>query len=115
MNRLLVPHRHDQRGGYDHRPLNPSYLVHLRHVSQDPEDYARIAEMVDTTSWGGLAYRKAKGDYGHEGPWLRFLEGRYSDDPVDILEATYGETQRRLALARTDMSRPDDRNVHHGQ
>jgi len=114
-DRLLVPHRHDQRGWYDYRPLNPSYLVHLWYVSQDPEDYARIGEMADTTSWGRLAYRKPKGDYGHEGPWLRFLEGRYPDYPVDILEATYGETQRRLGLARTDTSRPEDRNVHHWQ
>lgn len=114
-DRLLVPHRHDERGWYDYRPLNPSYLVHLWYVSQDPADYARIGEMADTTSWNRLVYRKAKGDYGHEGPWLRFLEGRYPEYPADILEATYRETQRRLALARTDPSRPEDRNVHHWQ
>jgi hypothetical protein len=114
-NCLLVPHRHDERGWYDYRPLNPSYLVHLWYVSQDPGDFARIGEMADTTSWVRLAYHKAKGDYGHEGPWLRFLEGQYPGYPVDILEATYGETQRRLALARADTSRPEDRNVHHWQ
>jgi len=114
-DRLLVPHRHDDRGWYDYRPFNPSYLIHLWYVSQDPGDYARIGQMADTSRWSRLAYRKAKGDYGHEGPWLRFLEGQYPDYPAHILEATYAEALRRLALARTDASRPEDRNVHHWQ
>jgi hypothetical protein len=90
-------------------------LIHLWCVSQDPEDYTRIGQMADSSRWQRLAYQKAKGDYGHEGPWLRFLEGQYPDYPAQILEATYGEALRRLALARTESSRPEDRNVHHGQ
>lgn len=114
-NQLLVPHRHGDQGWYDYRPFNPSYLIHLWYVTQDPEDYARIEQMADTSGWTRLTYRKAKGDYGHEGPWLRFLEGQYPDYPVQILEATYAEALRRLARARTDTTRPEDRNVHHWQ
>jgi len=113
--RFLVPHRHGDNGWYDYRPFNPSYLIHLWYVSQDPADYARIGQMADTSRWGRLAYHKGKGDYGHEGPWLRFLEGQYPDYPGHILEATYGEALRRLGLARTDSSRPAGRNVHHWQ
>jgi hypothetical protein len=113
--RFLVPHRHGDRGWYDYRPLNPSYLIHLWYVSQDPEDYVRIGQMADTTAWHQLTYRKGKGDYGHEGPWLRFLEGQYADYPAHILEATYEEALRRLHAVRTDASRPAERNVHHWQ
>jgi len=113
--RFVVPHRHDERGWYDFRPINPSYLVHLWYLSQDPSDYQRIETMVDTSPWTRLQYRKAKGDYGHEGPWLRYLEGRFPDYPVQILQANLSETDRRMGMVRSDTTTVDQQDVHHWQ
>jgi hypothetical protein len=113
--RLLAPHRHGDQGWYDFRPFNPSYLLHLWYLSQAKEDYDRIAQLVNVTDWHALQYHKGKGDYGHEGPWLRFLEGQNPDYPVQILKANYEETLRRLEMIRTDQSAPAERDVHHWQ
>lgn len=110
-----VPHRHDERGWYDHRPVNPSYLIHLWYLSQDPSDYQRIGRLADTNGWTSLSYRKAKGDYGHEGPWLRFIEGRFPDYPVQMLKANYQECLRRLGMIRSDRTTVDQQDVHHWQ
>jgi len=113
--RWVVPHRHGDGGWYDYRPLNPSYLIHLWYFSQNQEDYDRLAALADTSAWDSLRYRKGKGDYGHEGPWLRFLEGKNPGYPVQILKANYQETLRRLELIRHDQSLPPERDVHHWQ
>jgi hypothetical protein len=110
-----VPHRYDDRGWYDYRPINPSYLIDLWYLSQEQQDYERILEMADAAPWSRLAYRKGKGDFGHEGPWLRFLQGLNPDYPYEILRANYQETLRRLEKIRADQSNPPDRNVHHWQ
>jgi hypothetical protein len=113
--RVLVPHRHGDQGWYDYRPFNPSYLVHLWYLSQDQRDYEAIDQLADTSNWTSLVYRKGKGDFGHEGAWLRFLEGKNPDYPNQILQANYREALRRLASIRADQSNPPDRNVHHWQ
>lgn len=113
--RLLVPHRHDERGWYNYQPIQPSYLIHLWYLSQEPQDYARIEAMAATEGWTKLDYHKAKGDFGHEGPWLRFLEGKYPTYPVDILKASLQETARRMENIRADRTTVDQQDVHHWQ
>ncbi len=112
---FIVPHRHDERGWYNYQPIQPSYLIHLWYLSQEPQDYARIEAMSATEGWTKLEYRKAKGDFGHEGPWLRFLEGKYPDYPVDILKAGLQETARRMENVRADRTTVDQQDVHHWQ
>jgi hypothetical protein len=112
---FCVPHRHGDQGWYDFRPLNASYLVHLWYLSQSQEDYDRLAQLADVATWDAWQYKKGKGDYGHEGPWLRFLEGKNPGYPVQILRANYQETLRRLDLIRADQSPPAARDVHHWQ
>jgi hypothetical protein len=113
--RLVVPHRHTDGGWCDYRPLNPSYLIDLWYLSQNQEDYDRIAALADMSAWDSLQYQKGKGDFGHEGPWLRFLAGKNRGYPVQILKANYQETLRRLELIRHDQSHPPERDVHHWQ
>lgn len=113
--RFVVPHRHDERGWYNYQPIQASYLIHLWYLSQDPKDYARIEAMAATENWTKLNYHKAKGDFGHEGPWLRFLEGKYPDYPVDILKAGLQETARRMQMVRADRTTVDEQDVHHWQ
>ena len=113
--RVLVPHRHGDKGWYDYRPINPAHLVYLWHVSQEKRDYRRIEELARVSSWDTLSYSKGKGDWEHAGPWFAFIEGRNPDYPVQILEATYAETLRRLQMIRNDRTQPRQRNVHHWQ
>lgn len=113
--RFLVPNRHGDQGWYDYRPVRAEYLIYLWYISQDEEDYQRLQEMADTRSWDKLDYHKSKGDWGHDGPWLRFLEGEYPNYPTEMLKANYAETLRRLETIRKDDSDPEDRKVHHWQ
>ncbi len=112
---VLVPHRHGDQGWYDYRPINPQYLIDLWSVSQDERDYQRIGQLAGAADWNTLRYHKQKGDSGHEGPWLRFVEGKYPEYPLAILKATYAETLRRLEMIRADRSHPEEQDVHHWQ
>lgn len=113
--RFLVPHRHNDQGWHDFRPINASYLVHLWYLSQLPSDYDRIGQMADTSGWTALGYKKGKGDFGNEGPWLRFLEGQFPDYPALMLKANYQECLRRIEMIRADRSNVEEQDVHHWQ
>lgn len=113
--RRLVPHRHAEKGWYDFRPLPPQYPVNLWYLSFDPADRARVGKGVDMAALERFAYRKAKGDDKHEGPWLAFLAGRNPQFPVQMLRANYEETLRRLERIRNDATPPEQMNVHHWQ
>jgi hypothetical protein len=113
--RFLVPHRHGDQGWYDYRPINPEYPIYLWYLSQEERDYQRIGQLTEPSAWSTLVYRKQKGDAGHAGPWLRYLETKDPGYPTQILRATYEETLRRLRSIRADDSRPEQRNVHHWQ
>lgn len=113
--RVLVPHRHGDRGWYDYRPISPAHLVYLWHVSQDEQDHERIRRLAPASSSETLTYSKGKGDWEHAASWLGFIEGRNPDYPLRILKATYAETLRRLEMIREDQTPPQRRNVHHWQ
>ncbi len=112
---FVVPHKHKDDGWYAYRTLNPSYLVHLWYASESMEDWRRIEQHADVASWPRAAYSKAKGDSGNDRGWVSFLRGQNPDYPVTILESTYRETLRRLAVIRSDRSHVDDQDVHHWQ
>ncbi|NOX53863.1 MAG: hypothetical protein GXP27_05380, partial [Planctomycetes bacterium] len=104
--RVVVPHRHDDRGWYDYRPIDPTPLVYLWSVSQAAEDYRRMAELTELSAGDTLSYRKGKGDGDHALAWLGFIEGRNADYPTQMLRATYSETLRRLERIRSDRTAP---------
>ncbi len=111
----MVPHRHDDRGWYDYRPIAPQYPINLWYLSSRGDDWEIVETITDVPSWDTFSYRKAKGDDKNEGPWLSFLRGRNPDFPVQMMRANYQESLRRLKMIRTDTSHVDDQNVHHWQ
>ncbi|MCU0961812.1 MAG: hypothetical protein MUF48_17090 [Pirellulaceae bacterium] len=111
----VVPHRYDDRGWHDYRPISPAHLVYLWHVSQDPDDLQRIRTLTEGVPRDTLSYRKSKGDWEHALAWLGFIEGRNPEYPEQILRATYAESLQRLQVIRQDTSDPATRNVHHWQ
>lgn len=113
--RVEVPHRHGRDGWYDYRPINPTHLVYLWYVSQDPRDYRLMESLTEVSDFDTLRYEKHKGDWENAGPWLGFIEGRNPDYPVQMLKANYAETLRRLERIRNDQSDPAERGVHHWQ
>ena len=113
--RVLVPHRHGDDGWYDYRPLNPKYPIHLWYISKDERDWQRVKQLSDPSTWATLQYRKGKGDSENNTAWLGFLAGKNPDYPLQILQATYGETLRRLKMIRADQTTPDEQDVHHWQ
>ncbi|NND34406.1 MAG: hypothetical protein HKN76_17610 [Saprospiraceae bacterium] len=130
----LVPHRYDDRGWWDYRPMRPKYPSQLWYISRLPEDWERAKRLADPKQWSyykynlgenkmvrginiiennGLPYQKGKGDSENTISWMGFLEGENPTYPVDILKATYEEVFRKLKSIREDQSIPDDQDVHH--
>ena len=86
-------------------------------MSQDAADWARIERLrsVEKYDWRTLVPFRNKEDGGHEQPWLRFLQGDNPTYPEDILRATFGLVNRRLALIRADQADLTQVNIHHWQ
>jgi hypothetical protein len=112
---VVVPHRHDDRGWYDYRPISAAHLAYLWFISQDPQDYLRLQTLTRGVPLDTLSYSKKKGDWEHAAAWVGFIEGRNADYPVQILRATYAASVERLKVIRHDQSDPASRNVHHWQ
>ncbi|WP_162343731.1 hypothetical protein [Cyclobacterium salsum] len=109
----LLPHRYDQRGWYDYRPLQAMYPTHIWYMSRKEKDWARVKELLDPDEMLQLNYVKGKGEERNTATWLGYLEGEVPNYPVDILKATYQEMQNRLEKIRKDTSTPDQQDVHH--
>lgn len=128
-----VPHRYDDRGWWDFRPMSPKYPSQLWFMSRKTEDWERAKRLADPDRWTydqnmgtdrmirgmkfreneGFIYHKGKGDSENTVSWMGFLEGRNQSYPVDILKATYGEVLKRLQMIRDDQTSPDEQDVHH--
>ncbi|WP_154854449.1 hypothetical protein [Cyclobacterium xiamenense] len=109
----LLPHRYDQRGWYDFRPLQAMYPTHIWYMSRKKEDWDRVMELVDPNEMRELNYVKGKGEERNTATWIGYLAGEVPTYPVDILNATYREMQDRLERIRKDTTTPDQQDVHH--
>ncbi len=108
-----VPHRYDDRGWYDYRPMQPMYPTHLWYMSRQKKDWERVKDLLDPEEMKKLNYKKGKGDEINTATWLGYLEGDVPTYPVDILKATYNEMLSRLDRIRKDSTTPDFQDVHH--
>jgi hypothetical protein len=113
--RLTVPHHHGDQGWYNWHAMDPQYPVNLWYLSFVTADQNRLNRLVSMDSLSETVYSKAKGDDKNEGPWIRFLEGRNPEWPVNVLRANYAECLRRLETIRNDRTPPEYMNVHHWQ
>jgi hypothetical protein len=114
--RLLVPHRHTDKGWTAERPLSPEYPLQLWFMSQDPRDKARVERFPErATDWRLVRPGRGKGDDIHIAPWYCYLQGDNPDYPRQILEAQWLEAARRMELVRTDDADPETVDVHHWQ
>jgi hypothetical protein len=111
--KILVPHRYDQRGWYDFRPMQAMYPTHLWFISRQKKDWDRVKELLDPEEMKHLNYVKGKGEERNTATWLGYIEGEVPGYPVDILKATYHEMLERLDKIRKDTSTPDQQDVHH--
>ena len=114
---FVIPYRYGDHGWFDYQPLAPIYPTALWNLSQDGADWERIERLrrVEKYDWRTLVPFRNKEDGGHEQPWLRFLQGDNPTYPEDILRATFGLVNRRLALIRADQADLTQVNIHHWQ
>ncbi|MCB0666383.1 MAG: hypothetical protein KDC80_11195 [Saprospiraceae bacterium] len=130
---MAVPHRYDDRGWWDFRPMTPKYPSQLWFMSRKETDWKRAKRLADPDRWNyernlgqkkmvrgmmlnensGFIYHKGKGDSENTVSWMGFLEGNNPSYPVHILKATYGEVLKRLRMIRQDQTTPDEQDVHH--
>lgn len=130
----FVPHRYDDRGWWDYRPMEAKFPTHLWYISRENQDWERAKRLSDPKKWSyhtynkgtkqmvkgrdiaegsGLPYHKGKGDSENTMAWMGYLEGKNPNYPVDMLRANYEEVLRRLKDLREDETLPDDQDVHH--
>ncbi len=130
----VVPHRYDDRGWWDYRPMQPKYPSHLWFMSRQKKDWERAKRLADPAKWSysrlnqgdaamirgvkkntqsKLPYKKGKGDSQNTISWMGFLEGENPNYPVDMLRANYQEMLDKLHKIKADKTVPDDQDVHH--
>ena len=110
---LVVPHRYDDQGWWDFRPMEPKFPSHLWFMSRNSEDWLRAKRLTDSAKWNLTHYRKAKGDSENTASWMGYLEGKNPNFPEEILRANYQEVLRRLNMIRMDTTTPEQQDVHH--
>lgn len=120
---FVAPYRYgdrvngDEPGWFDWQPLSPVYPVAIWNVSMAEKDWQRIENLrdVETYDWRTVNTFRNKEDGGHDQPWLRFLAGDNPDYPERILQVSYANVCRRLALIRTDEADITEVHIHHWQ
>ena len=93
--------------------MNPNYPFYLWYVSRQDRDWQRVMRYSEPPT--RLTYRKGKGDWENTNAWSGYITGKNPDYPMQVLNATYAETLRRLTMIRTDRTTPDEQDVHHWQ
>jgi hypothetical protein len=114
---FVVPYRFGDQGWFDYQPLTPIYPLALWNLSRDEDDWRRIEEVrrLSGYDWRQVRSFRNKEESGHEQPWIMFLDGENPNYPEAILQESYGQVCRRLALIRADDADLTTVNIHHWQ
>lgn len=92
----LVPHRYDDRGWWDYRPMEAKFPTHLWYISRENQDWERAKRLSDPkksyykfntgteqmvrgrnlTEGSGLPYKKGKGDSENTMAWMVIWRGK---------------------------------------
>jgi hypothetical protein len=110
--RLVVPHKHFDRGWDDYRPMSPALPIQLWSMSEDRADLERVLRLPDHAAWDGELTVRGVG-WAPGAAWFRFVQREFPEYPEAILRATCEEFYRLAELIRTDTSDPARRYVQH--
>ena len=101
---FLVPYRYGDAGWFDWQPPSPIFLSALWNLSMADQDWERIERVrqLEAYDWNEVVAFHNKEDGGHDQPWLRYLAGENPTHPERILQASYQQVVRRLAVIRAD-------------
>jgi hypothetical protein len=114
---FVVPHRYGDGGWFDYRKPEARFHILLYHLSQTPEDLARLMSFEGREAWTG-----AKGVFG-KGPimynslaWKAWLLGQNPEYPEHSLDYTMDQIDKRLAeMASDNLADAPTWDVHHWQ
>ena len=93
-----VPHRHSDRGWFDHNPMPMGVPTALWHHTAGVADRQRIERLRAASGhdWRVVRSFRSREEAGHEEPWLAFLAGDNPDYPERILAAAQAQVRHRL-------------------
>lgn len=115
--RLVVPHRHDDSGWFDHKPLPPRFALALWHLSGEPADRDLLDQLEagDPDDW--TAVPREPGRYREAGtrPWLRYLSGTNPDYPRQAAAEALAHVAAQTRSIRADDADPPGYDLHHWQ
>ncbi|MBB5791023.1 hypothetical protein [Jiangella mangrovi] len=115
--RLVVPHRHDDSGWFDFRPLPPRFALALWHLSGDPADRALLDELEtgDPDDWTAVPSDPGRFRDAGTRPWLTYLSGANADYPRRAAAEAAAQVARQTRLVRADDADPATYDLHHWQ
>lgn len=111
---FLVPYRYGDAGWFDWQPMTPTFPSALWNLSMANEDWERIENLrqQEAYDWRDVVSFHNKEDACHDQPWLRFLAGDNPEFPERMLQASYKEMSRRIALIGAEQSVGTHHNIH---
>ncbi len=92
-------------GWFEFQRISPMYPVHLWYMSMEDKDKALLESYCDEPP-AGIPYVGSKDMGGHDEEWIQYLEGRYEQYPVEILNHNLAQVYHRLFFMQTDQQEP---------
>ncbi|WP_345626547.1 hypothetical protein [Rugosimonospora acidiphila] len=116
-DRLLVPNRYDDRGWFDHQPMEPRFAVALWHLSGSREDWARVERLRrgDPDDWSAVPGERGRFGDANTRPWVRYLAGANPGYPSRALGEAHAQLAWRCAQIRADREPAGSLDLHHWQ
>lgn len=105
-----IPHRYNDSGWNNFRPMSPELPVQLWCMSGSASDAERILRIGNPDRLTHVF--SARGGEGNAG-WFRFVNGNAPDYPEHILQTSYNAVSQALDEIRDDDVAPDKLYIQH--
>ena len=95
-------------GWFEFMPMHASDVAHLWAMSMAAEDQDRAKKIAKRTGskFDINAWHHTKDSGGHDGAWLAYMRGEYSEYPEAILNHNLSQVEARLAFMTEDDEDP---------
>jgi hypothetical protein len=114
---FVTPYRYSDSGWFDYQSPSPVYPIAVWNMTFSKEDFERVLllQKCSLEDWHKVVSFRNKEDAGHELSWLCYLLGESPNYPEEILQESYAQVARRIALIRQDRKDLSQVSIHHWQ
>lgn len=97
-----------KEGWFEFQPIEPCFPMHLWYMSMEEKDRSYLKKLRNHAKpdWDHIQFLRMKDQGGHEYAWAHYLEGEYSNYPVEILKFNLAQAYQRVDIMRMDTEDP---------